>query len=155
MRRARRTIARQCEGVLLPDLVLPFDDEELAGKTVGDVLADPAAFEGVTLADPVEGVDYGVGKAKIMRRADGTLWIHSFAHGRAIYELKPDGHSAREALRGAPKDDAADTFVRLALGGDLDQAELEELRNLASDCSGVTNLTWPIGSGALEFSRHK
>src|SRR4029077_16343336 len=56
MRRARRTTARQCEGVLLPDLVLPFDDEELAGKTVGDVLADPAAFEGVTLADPVEGV---------------------------------------------------------------------------------------------------
>ena len=40
-----------------------------------------------TLADPLEGVEYGRGKAKIMRRADGTVWIHSFAHGRTDYEL--------------------------------------------------------------------
>jgi hypothetical protein len=39
--------------------VLPFDDEELAGVTVADVLADPARFEGATLADPLEGVSYG------------------------------------------------------------------------------------------------
>jgi hypothetical protein len=77
--RARRTILRQCEGVLLPDVVLPFDDEDLAGKTVADVLADPAKFAGATLADPLEGVDYGRCKARIMRRADdGTPWIHSF-----------------------------------------------------------------------------
>jgi hypothetical protein len=52
---AAYVIARQCEGVLLPEVVLPFDDEELAGCTVGDVLADPMRFEGATLADPVEG----------------------------------------------------------------------------------------------------
>jgi Family of unknown function (DUF5906) len=87
---AMRTVERQCEGILLPDLVLPFDDHALAGTTVADVLADPAKFEGETLADPLEGVEYGTGKAKIMRRADGELFIHSFAHGRTLYELRGD-----------------------------------------------------------------
>ena len=73
---AAQQITRQCEGVLLPDLDLPFDDEELAGCTVGDVLADPDRFEGATLADPLEGVGYGTCKARVMRRADGTPWIH-------------------------------------------------------------------------------
>ena len=39
--------------------MLPFDDPMLAGRTVGDVLADPERFEGETLADPLEGVAYG------------------------------------------------------------------------------------------------
>jgi hypothetical protein len=38
---ARQVIERQCEGVLLPDVVLPFDDDEFAGRTVADVLANP------------------------------------------------------------------------------------------------------------------
>ena len=75
---ARARIERQCEGVLLPDVVLPFDDDEFAGCTVGDVLADPERFEGATLADPLEGVELRtLQSAKIMRRADGTPWIHS------------------------------------------------------------------------------
>src|SRR5262249_46904389 len=49
---ATRTIARQCDGVLLPDLVLPFDDPDLAGCAVADVIADPDKFEGATLAAP-------------------------------------------------------------------------------------------------------
>ena len=53
---AKQVIVRQCEGVLRPDVELPFDDPELAGCTVGDVLADPERFEGETLADPLEGV---------------------------------------------------------------------------------------------------
>ena len=79
---ARQVIIRQCEGVLRPDIVLPFDDPALAGRTVGDVLADPERYEGETLADPLEGVAYGRCVAKIMRRANGVPWIHSFAHGR-------------------------------------------------------------------------
>src|SRR5262249_29480550 len=71
---ARQVIARQCEGVLRTDIVLPFDNPELAGCTVGDVLADPESFEDETLADPLEGVSYGRCVAKIMRRADGTPW---------------------------------------------------------------------------------
>ena len=95
---AKQVIVRQCEGVLRPDVVLPFDDPELAGCTVGDVLADPERFEGETLADPLEGVAYGRCVAKIMRRADGTPWIHSFAHGRTIYELKLDAATVRKAM---------------------------------------------------------
>ena len=94
---------RQCEGVLLPDIVLPFDDPEFAGCTVGDVLADPDRFDGATLADPLEGVEYGTCKAKIMRRADGTLWIHTFAHGRTIYELKLDAAAVRAAMERADR----------------------------------------------------
>jgi hypothetical protein len=104
---AQRVILRQCEGVLRPAIVLPFDDEKLAGCTVGDVLADPERFEGETLADPLEGVAYGRCVAKIMRRADGTPWIHSFAHGRTIYELKFDAASVRKAMEKAAKDEHA------------------------------------------------
>jgi hypothetical protein len=93
---AAQEIARQCEGVLLPDLALPWDDEDFAGCTVGDVLADPVRFEGATLADPLEGVEYGTCKARVMRRSDGTPWINSFAHGRTVYRLK---HSANCACR--------------------------------------------------------
>jgi hypothetical protein len=42
---ARAIVARQCDGVLLPDVVLPFDSAELDNSTVADVLADPERFE--------------------------------------------------------------------------------------------------------------
>ena len=45
--------------------------------TVAEVLADPDKFVGETLADPLEGTDYGRCKAKVMRAHDGTLVIHS------------------------------------------------------------------------------
>ena len=96
---ARQVIIRQCEGVLRPDIVLPFDDPALAGRTVGDVLADPESYEGETLADPLEGVAYGRCVAKIMRRANGVPWIHSFAHGRTIYELRFDAAAVRKAMQ--------------------------------------------------------
>jgi len=109
---ARRIIERQCDGVLLPDMILEFDDPELTGVTVGDVLNDPNRFVGETLADPLEGIEYGRGKAQIMRRADGSLWINSFAHGRTVYELKRDFAAVAAALDRAAKDEVADTFVR-------------------------------------------
>ena len=134
---AEQVIVRQCEGVLRPDVELPFDDPDLAGCTVGDVLADPERFEGETLADPLEGVEYGRCKAKIMRRADGTPWIHSFAHGRTIYELKHDAASVRKAMEAAAKEETVATFARLAVGADIDAVELEGLRQLAKEISGV------------------
>jgi hypothetical protein len=73
--------------VLLPDVILPFDDRDLDGVTVADVLADPDRFEDETLADPLEGIAYGRGKAKVLLRPDGTPWIHSFAHGKTTYTL--------------------------------------------------------------------
>jgi hypothetical protein len=134
---AAQVVKRQCLGVLLPEVVLPFDDEELAGKTVADVLADPARFEGATLADPLEGVEYGPCKARIMRRPDGSPWIHSFAHGRTVYELKCDARAAQAELAKAKPADAPDTFVRLALTADLNDGEIEGLRDAAHAMSGI------------------
>ena len=110
-RAARQVIIRQCEGVLRPDIVLPFDDPAFAGKTVGDVLADPEAFEGATLADPLEGVAYGRCVAKVMRRADGRPWIHSFAHGRTVYKLQLDASAVRKAMEQAAKEEVVAVFT--------------------------------------------
>jgi DNA polymerase I-like protein with 3'-5' exonuclease and polymerase domains len=134
---ARQVIVRQCEGVLRPDVELPFDDPALAGCTVGDVLTDPERFEGETLADPLEGVIYGRCVAKVMRRADGTPWIHSFAHGRTVYELQHDAASVRRAMKKAAKGHVVSMFASLAAGADIDAVELTELRQLAHKSSGA------------------
>jgi hypothetical protein len=135
--KALRMIERQCAGILQPGLVLPFDDPELKDTTVADVLADPDRFVGETLADPVEGLDYGPGKAKIMRRADGSLWIHSFAHGGGAYELKFDAQAIEAQLRATDTDDLPDLFIRLVLAGDVDDIEVEQLRDLVSERAKV------------------
>jgi hypothetical protein len=134
---ARRTIERQCRGVLLPDVELPFDDPELAGVTVARVLAEPDRFVGETLADPLEGIDYGRAKAKIMRRADAVLWINSFAHGRTVYELRYDFKAIAAILEKTPIEDLAEAFVEFAMLGDLDPIEIEKLRNLVSQRAGI------------------
>jgi hypothetical protein len=134
---ARIIVERQCAGILLPDVALPFDDPELSDTTVGDVLADPARFEGETLADPLEGPEYGICKARIMRRADGSPWIHSFAHGRTVYELKHDARSIEATLMKASIDGLAELFVRLVLTGDLDEDAVERLRDIVSNRTGV------------------
>jgi hypothetical protein len=140
-RRARQIIERQCEGVLLPLLELLFDDPELADKTVADVLANPDLFVGETLADPLEGVEYGPCKARIMRRADGSLWINSFAHGRTVYELKVDFAAVKAALEKTSAEDAVDNFLRLVRLADLSLDQVEILRNLVSTISGVSKRT--------------
>jgi hypothetical protein len=151
-REAARVVARQCDGVLLPDLALPFDDEEFAGCTAADVLADPARFEGATLADPLEGTDYGVCKAKVMRRVDGTMWIHSFAHGRTVYELKLNAATVQAAIERADEEAVVKLFIELAVTADLDDEELEMLRNLAAEKSGINRRTI---SGMLKVAFEK
>jgi hypothetical protein len=89
------------------------------------------------LADPLEGVEYGTGKAKIMRRADGTLWINSFAHGRTVYDLRFDYRAAKAAIERAPKEHAEERFERVILAGDLSENEIERLRNDAAGISGA------------------
>jgi hypothetical protein len=149
---ARQAIVRQCEGVLRPDIELPFDDPQLTGCTVGDVLADPERFEGATLADPLEGIDYGRCVAKIMRRADGVMWIHSFAHGRTIYQLKSNAASVRRAMENAAKSEVITAFTVGVAGADLDFAEEAELRQLAKQLTGVN---MPAIDAALKAAREK
>jgi hypothetical protein len=138
---AAEVIARQCDGVLLPNIELPFDDDDFAGCTVGDVLADPNRFEGATLADPIEGVQYGICKARIMVRTDGTPWIHSFAHGRTIYELKHSRSTVRAAIERTINDEVVKTFINMALAADLSADEIEELRNEVATRSGLGKRT--------------
>jgi hypothetical protein len=133
---ARGVLGKQCGGVLLPSVILPFDNPDLAEKTVADVLSEPAAFEGETLADPLEGIDYGRCKARIMRSADGTPWINSFAHGRTIYELKLDASAIRAAMSAADAGDVVQTFIRLALLADIGATEEEDLIGYARDRCG-------------------
>ena len=123
--------------MLLPDLELPFDDEKLVGCTVADVLANPDNFVNATLADPLEGVEYGRCVAKILRRSSGEVFIHSFAHGRTIYELKRDGASVRKAMERVAKAEVVKLFAGMAVDADLDAVEREELRQLAKQLSGV------------------
>jgi hypothetical protein len=130
---AIRTAEQRARNVLLPKALLQFDDPELDGTTVADILAEPARFEGETLADPLEGRDYGPCKAKVMLRRDGTAWIHSFAHGGATYELKWDADAVRTAIERADPDSAANEFVRLATNADLNPQEIETLRSIAAN----------------------
>ena len=109
----------------------------LAGCTVGDVLADPERYVGETLADPLEGVDYGRCCAMIMRRADGTPWIHSFAHGRTIYELQL-------RRRAGPQGDGGGRQGRG--GGDLRRALSPLPTSMRSSMRSCGN--WPRSSPA-------
>ncbi len=138
---ARRIIERQCDGVLLPDVVLPWDDIEFAGCTVAAVLADPARFVGATMADPLEGVIYGRTKAIVMQRPDGSPWIHSFAHGRVVYELRYDARAIMAAIATAPDDQIVSLFTRLAAVADLSGGEAETIRNEISRRSGIGKRT--------------
>ena len=134
---ARKAVGRQTSGMLLPIIVLPFDAEGMAGATVGDVLSNPDRFVGSTLADPLEGIEYGRSKAKVMRRQDGSIWVHSFAHGRTIYELRHDAASVETALKAASPAEIADVFIKLALVADLAPEDEYRLRELVREKAGI------------------
>jgi hypothetical protein len=134
---ARRVIIRQCEGVILPDLELEWDDDDFAGCTVADVLANPARFDGATLADPLEGIEYGRNKAKILRRPDGSPWIYSLAHGRTTYLLRYDARALEALLVAATPEKTAEVFIAAALNADLNDAQSDALKAQVVQKSGV------------------
>src|SRR5262249_16288374 len=123
MSSAKRLVAARHRGVLLPHLDLEFD--HLGIVSVTEVLARPDRFVGETLADPLEGVDYGRCKAKVIRKDDGGLFIHSFAHGRAIYLLRHDARSAKGAITQAPTDGLIDYAMTILATTEMEPDELE------------------------------
>ena len=126
---AVKIITRRCEGILRPDFVLPFDDSGFEGCTVADVLADPDRFHEATLADPIEGIAYGRDKAKLFVNTDGSIVIHSFAHGRSMYRLCWDYHHALTITGEADVTEVTQKYIECMLNGDLDPVEAEQLRN--------------------------
>ena len=118
MATALRLVKARHRGVLFSGVELQFD--HLGTVTVEAVLVDPDRYVGETLADPMEGVDYGTCKAKVMRDDEGALFIHSFAHGRAFYFLRHDLKSAKAAFEQAAARTVDDAVAILA------QAVLED-----------------------------
>jgi hypothetical protein len=82
---AAHIAAQALNHTLEADFELCFDDPDLGNCTVAEVLADADTFVGETLADPLEGVAYGRGKAKVLMQRDGKLMINSFARGGASF----------------------------------------------------------------------
>jgi hypothetical protein len=130
--RARATVEAWSRGVLRPGAILDFDDKEIGTKTVSDVLADPARFDGETLADPLEGVPYGRNCA-IVRGAR----IYSFAHGGAVYRLVHDAASVESAVTAAAPAAAVRLLSRLILQADVALDERKMLCKLAGARSGA------------------
>jgi hypothetical protein len=132
---ALRLVATRHRGVLLPCLELDFD--HLGMVSVGAVLADPDRYVGETLADPLEGAEYGRCKAKVMRARDGALLIHSFAHGRGVYLLRHDARSAKAAIAQAPAGGIMDhAMATLAVS----EMEADELADFAATVAKTANI---------------
>lgn len=132
---ARALVNHRLAGDLCGSDILEFD--ALGRVAVAEVLADPAKFDGATLADPLEGIEYGRGKAKLfVNPGTGRTAVHSFAHGDATYQLWHDARSAGAILDRAGSGAASalpDIIVRAKLtSGQEDELIVRASR--LSDC---------------------
>jgi hypothetical protein len=130
---ALRLVQARHRGVLYPDVELEFD--HLGTVTVGDVLTDPDRFIGETLADPLEGVSYGRGKAMVLKGDDGNVLIHSFAHGRGVYLLRYDLKSATAAF--AQGDGTVDHAMAILAYAEIEADEIDAFIRVVSERTGV------------------
>jgi hypothetical protein len=71
-----------------------------------------------------------------MRRADGSMWIHSFVHGHTSYDLKYDAAAVSAAMAKADASEVISVLMRMSLLADLDEAELDNLKDEARRRSG-------------------
>ena len=133
---ARRQVKARHRGILLPDVKLDFDD--IGAVPVAMVLADPDKFVGETLADPLEGIDYGRCKAKVMRASDGTLVIHTFAHGGGLYRLRRDAQSATAALADATPEGVVDDAMAILAISELEPDELASFAATVAKAAGIS-----------------
>jgi Family of unknown function (DUF5906) len=138
LQEARAAVAKMIDGgVLTPDVILPFDsfneEETLTGTgvTVENVLDAPEAYAWRTLADPIEGVEYGRGKATIMIGDDGLPFINSFAHGGRVFRLRYDARTIERRVADAA--DKVEAFVKMMLAADVDAVEEERLVKKVSE----------------------
>ena len=122
---ARRALERRCDATLLPDDEVDLDDAGVV--KVGAILDDPAAYDNDHLSDPLEGPDYGRGKAYVHLGVDGEPWIYSFAHGGINYVLRYDAAAVRARLAAAPDADLVARLVKLLLWAEVTEVEEDAL----------------------------
>ena len=135
---ASRQVKARHDGVLTPGMSLVMDDEALGEVTVADVLKNPDAFIGETLADPLEGPSYGPCKAMIMPdRNTGGIFINSFAHGGARYRLCYDRSLLEELLRAADPKHVIDIFMAKEAQSHIEPDDEAALVDLVSKLSGI------------------
>ena len=78
---------------LYDDFILEF---AIGSVSVADVLANPSAFDGKALADPIEGSIKGLTKAMFYwNKKDNKPFINSFAHGGCKYFLHATAKTTR------------------------------------------------------------
>jgi hypothetical protein len=131
---ALRLVKARHRGVLFPHVELEFD--HLGIVTVGTVLSDPTRFIDETLADPIEGIDYGRCKAMLMRgNFDGSLLIHSYAHGRGIYFLRYDLESAKTAF--AQGAGTVDEAMMILAQTEIEADELDQFARVVSKTADI------------------
>ena len=133
---AMRLVVARHRGVLLPYIELDFD--HLGMVPVADVLTDPDRFVGETLADPLEGAEYGRCKAMVMKGGDGGLFIHSFAHGRSIYSLRYDLRAAKVAVAQAPTGAVVDHAMAVLKASEMEPDEVAEYAATVASAANVS-----------------
>ncbi len=151
---ARATIRASHEGRLLSWDEVHFDDDEIGVVSVADILADPEHYHGETLADPLEGRDYGKGKAKIYYNGGGDVRVHSFAHGGGQWELQHTADFIGLQLKAAGER-APEVFAGLIIfARDLNAVDWDRLKNLAAKVSGTSrNSVRELAKGAISVAR--
>ena len=107
-------------------------------------MADPATYDGETLADPIDGIEYGPGKAKLFINDDGSIVVNSFAHGGRSFRLLHSAASARAAIEKAGEE-AAKIYIKVILAADINAGEEDQLLELVRDLTGIGKR--PLKSG--------
>ena len=129
-------VGRRHRGELMPEAELVFDDPAIGTITVAAVMAEPASFVGETLADPLEGLEYGRCKAKVMRGHAGEIIIHSFVHGGSTWRLFHDEKSLAAFVSELPPERFLTGFADAMQDLMADEAAAERLRQMAVERTG-------------------
>lgn len=130
---ALRQVQARHRGVLGPDIMLTTDHHDTL--SVGQMLLDGEKYVSETLCDPLEGPAYGYGKARIMRsrREPDSVFIHSFAHGGATYDLRHDYNSARRVLEAVPVAELGNALCAVVAAADLEEDDIRQLLILCAE----------------------
>jgi len=140
-KKALEKIKLRHQGKLAPLHPLVFDDASIGEVTVEDVLTHPETYVGQTLADPLEGVSYGRCKAKVMRRTGGGLFINSFAHGGATYDLIFDYVVIKKTIENTTETEILETVADMV---SLAHLRADELNRIVDHVKRNTGINKPV-----------